>query len=915
MYSDGYKFSKWFFVEQCVAALLIVVLTGGVLVFPSSVRAEDGGVPVVETPVQENNSTPPAPVLEDGGNGADGSDGAPAETTTPDAGEDGDATEGGEAGTDGTQAGEQATPEGDGTQASDGAPSIIETGDASTGATVVDQTNVNDTTVSDTGTSTETSEGGTNDEGAQGASGGDVAVENESAADNQNDAVAFAETGGNMAEDADGAYVFTGEADAFAVLISLFNVVITNSTGSLLFLQNPIGDMLDLSDRIQSIFSGVANDETCSLAGCVNPDAIFNIVTDSVAEITNTLVVRSHSGGNQAQSEEGAAVIETGDASAFGSIINFGNLQIVNSRYLVILMSNVGDLIGDVVLPPPTFFASLSTVASVDDGSSFAANNTADVTNNGTTTASSGENAALGSEGALVVTGDANTGAVVQNFLNQNSVGGRPICFIVNVGGTWNGDVIGLPENFSREETPFGEVICGAGNAERATDVEDNVTATTTNYAKILNNVLVEAVSGGNVAEGTIAAIRTGDANAFLHILNFANQNIIGQDWIFALFTISGDWNGNLRFGDQAFWDDVNEQLQLQNGGFSGTAVRYTPESDLQITKNVVGKGTVPGGEVKYQIVVTNAGKGPAYHAELFDTMLDGAGQPVFQKTWRLGEIPAGERITVDYTVQFATSTKPGKYTNKAQVKAITRHPSVNPFYGAFGHSPTVSTSIIIVPRLNNTPVVTEEIVAAPQCAPYLTSYLGINEINDEREVRKLQFFLRDWLGSDLQITGIFDNATLAAVQQFQETNKSDILEPWGITRATGYVYYTTQNMINNLYCQGVSDFGLTAGQQSEIETFRTRLEAAIQNNEPLPPTSSVGAIETPTLAAVLDMPSQDEVLDEVREKAHANVQAAAAAEAIPFQLPPSILNLFFRDLRSFLEAPMSFNFREVSMR
>jgi hypothetical protein len=91
----------------------------------------------------------------------------------------------------------------------------------------------------------------------------------------------------------------------------------------------------------------------------------------------------------------------------------------------------------------------------------------------------------------------------------------------------------------------------------------------------------------------------------------------------------------------------------------------------------------------------------------------------------------------------------------------------------------------------------------APQCeGMYLTTYLRMGQDNDADAVKKLQIFLNA-IGIVLLVTGEFDLATDAAVRQFQLKYLTDVLSPWGIADATGYVYKTTRAKINNMVCPG----------------------------------------------------------------------------------------------------------------
>jgi len=102
---------------------------------------------------------------------------------------------------------------------------------------------------------------------------------------------------------------------------------------------------------------------------------------------------------------------------------------------------------------------------------------------------------------------------------------------------------------------------------------------------------------------------------------------------------------------------------------------------------------------------------------------------------------------------------------------------------------------------LSATPLTRVVNVAGVSPETYLNGYLGIDRDNDTDEVLKLQTFLKDNEGMDtVELTGVFDEGTRNAVLAFQEKYSADILDPWGITEPTGYVYVTTKHKIDDLY-------------------------------------------------------------------------------------------------------------------
>jgi hypothetical protein len=102
-------------------------------------------------------------------------------------------------------------------------------------------------------------------------------------------------------------------------------------------------------------------------------------------------------------------------------------------------------------------------------------------------------------------------------------------------------------------------------------------------------------------------------------------------------------------------------------------------------------------------------------------------------------------------------------------------------------------------------------------CPEYLHEYIKFGAQNNPSEVEKLQAFLNNFEANSLAVNGIYDNPTHSAVYAFQTKYLGDIMIPWGATKASGYVYYTTKKKINEIYCNFTREFPLTAQQEAEI--------------------------------------------------------------------------------------------------
>src|SRR3989344_5411786 len=126
----------------------------------------------------------------------------------------------------------------------------------------------------------------------------------------------------------------------------------------------------------------------------------------------------------------------------------------------------------------------------------------------------------------------------------------------------------------------------------------------------------------------------------------------------------------------------------------------------------------------------------------------------------------------------------------------------------------------------------------------YLRDYMRRDFNNNPVEVLKLQGFLRNFEGhSNLALTGVFDQATFDAVSAFQLKYREDILEPWGHTDSTGYVYILSLKKVNEIYCLRI--FPLQQAQINEITAFRALLDSLNQRGIGVNlPSTSVDEVE-----------------------------------------------------------------------
>lgn len=91
--------------------------------------------------------------------------------------------------------------------------------------------------------------------------------------------------------------------------------------------------------------------------------------------------------------------------------------------------------------------------------------------------------------------------------------------------------------------------------------------------------------------------------------------------------------------------------------------------------------------------------------------------------------------------------------------------------------------------------------VLGVSCGVYMDKFLREGSDNDSAQVTNLQNFLNKEMKAGLTVNGIYDKATIEAVNAFQIKYAEQILAPWKINAPTGLVYQTTLRWINMIEC------------------------------------------------------------------------------------------------------------------
>ncbi|HYC34674.1 MAG TPA: hypothetical protein VEC13_02985, partial [Candidatus Paceibacterota bacterium] len=441
-------------------------------------------------------------------------------------------------------------------------------------------------------------------------------------------------------QDGDKTEIYTGESVALANILNIINTNFINSTGVVYFSNffDYVRETLD--------FRSLLGTSTPFLSGNGND---LNVRVSNNASIENDILVSALSGGNTIENAS-SSLIQTGNSYAGLNLINLANNNIIDSEYLLVTLNAFKDVDGDLVFPSlDKFIASLKGGAgSVSEAH---IDNEAEVENMTDVSASSGDNTINDTNSSNITSGNSKSVVNVFNKINSTDISGTQFSILLRVQGEWAGEVFGAPEGVSWGTDFNGNIVLfenddsGSGNG--------SITFNSENKAKISNNVSVMALTGDNhISNAEEGEIKTGDAFAAANIMNVANNNIVGKNWIMAIVNIFGDFKGNIAFGRPDLW--VGETIEVPDKVVQGSKLNYKfsiiNNGDSRAT-NVTLKDFFDTSKIK----VTDS-------SHEYEILEDGS------VLWHLEALPAGGATEVSLTAEVITDDEGNTIENEVKV-------------------------------------------------------------------------------------------------------------------------------------------------------------------------------------------------------------------------------------------------------
>lgn len=357
--------------------------------------------------------------------------------------------------------------------------------------------------------------------------------------------------------------VTTGSSSADSTIINEANTnivannyaeVSTNITG------NETSD-INLLEQFQALLQkGLSADDM---------KKFLEVYNTNTASITNSADAQANTGNNTDQNQ-----IITGDASATANIINVINRNIVGNSWLFAIINVLGTWSGNLILPGQDLLN-----IKEDSGNYDVTNiNNASITNNATTDAQTGNNLIDGSNNSAITTGDAQSTVNVETLANTNITKNNWFFLMINNMGTWTGKILGWDEATQTTKEIFSFDFATLPNSPDQNNQDSStIKVTNDNNADISNTVNAQANTGNNSvianAKNAVATIETGAATAKANIFNLINTNITGNNWMFAIVNVIGNWTGNAIFAYPDLAISIDSKSDSLSSGDSSTFI------------------------------------------------------------------------------------------------------------------------------------------------------------------------------------------------------------------------------------------------------------------------------------------------------------------------------------------------------
>lgn len=509
-------------------------------------------------------------------------------------------------------------------------------------------------------------------------------INNANASDLQNGLNIYANTGNNAIASSSGSgEIKTGN---ISIINNLFNLENLNITGeNWFFAVVNIFDALNNDVILPVMDNGQKNNQ---IAG-----GNLSVANSNDANQINAINLDLNTGNNTASGT--SAAINTGAANADINDYDLINYNLTGNNWGLMRVNVFGAWDGVVQGLPDNYgyvaddtgFTIYNNLIGINllNPVYYDINNTnyASTTNNINICADTGNNLINGEGASLISTGDINVKSNLVNFINNNFTGNDWQFGLINVFGDWQGNLaFGRPDlwiikSVSPRNAGRGDYVTytfmygnkGDGKASNVAindDFDPNLLE--------IDNAGGGEISGNKIkwligdlppnSQGSLsysAKIKGGTPdNSVINTTGSITSNEADRDL------------SNNSAGSSISISSSSSDLGSSNlsGHMSLYANSGEPAPSFSIVKINDAKAAVHvGDKVNYKIIVKNTGSFNAYNVKVKDIMADTSGKNIINNdNWDLDMVEPGEEVVIDYAIEIKDGINSGTYINEAVV-------------------------------------------------------------------------------------------------------------------------------------------------------------------------------------------------------------------------------------------------------
>ncbi len=297
----------------------------------------------------------------------------------------------------------------------------------------------------------------------------------------------------------------------------------------------------------------------------------YSVINENDARLVNRVALDANSGENlvSADYKVSNSDITTGNARALANIINFANVNWIDSEVLP-YVRNTGGGDGNIYLwnllsgkygsdVVKRFFvgnrntgegSTNTAIANIENSLEIRNTNTGNILNDVTVKATSGMNKFLSNykvKDSTITTGNVDAVVNLFNFLNANFINASFLFSMVNIFGDYSGTLV-LPGEKKLFGSPPAQDTVTVSNENTGEDsineaivvLNEETEIKNDNTAEVKNDIDVDVETGNNNVivgkKSKNVSIATGAADAITNVVNLVNKNVVGGTWFLGIF-------------------------------------------------------------------------------------------------------------------------------------------------------------------------------------------------------------------------------------------------------------------------------------------------------------------------------------------------------------------------------------------